>query len=85
MRRAPSFHFVIASEAKQSRATKKDWIASSQALLAMTGSGVCGRTLNVIASAAKQSRATHAGWTASSQGLLAMTNLRIFAYPEHCL
>jgi hypothetical protein len=28
---------VIASEAKQSRATSKDWIASSQVLLAMTG------------------------------------------------
>ncbi|TKT73977.1 hypothetical protein YH63_011685 [Afipia massiliensis] len=27
---------VIASGAKQSRATKKSWIASSQALLAMT-------------------------------------------------
>jgi hypothetical protein len=27
---------VIASEAKQSRAAKKDWIASSQAFLAMT-------------------------------------------------
>jgi hypothetical protein len=27
---------VIASEAKQSRATQKDWIASSQVLLAMT-------------------------------------------------
>jgi hypothetical protein len=27
---------VIASEAKQSRASKKDWIASSQELLAMT-------------------------------------------------
>jgi hypothetical protein len=29
-------HIVIASEAKQSRATSKDWIASSPALLAMT-------------------------------------------------
>jgi hypothetical protein len=28
---------VIASEAKQSRAAKKDWIASSLTLLAMTG------------------------------------------------
>jgi hypothetical protein len=35
---------------------KQDWIASSPELLAMTGSGVCGRTLNVIASEAKQSR-----------------------------
>jgi hypothetical protein len=30
---------VIASEAKQSRATKENWIASSQMLLAMTGEG----------------------------------------------
>jgi hypothetical protein len=29
-------YLVIASEAKQSRATSKDWIASSQVLLAMT-------------------------------------------------
>jgi hypothetical protein len=28
---------VIASEAKQSSASKEDWIASSQELLAMTG------------------------------------------------
>ncbi|TKT71325.1 hypothetical protein YH63_007815 [Afipia massiliensis] len=32
------FSFVIASEAKQSRATSKNWIASSQLLLAMTAS-----------------------------------------------
>src|SRR5260370_37722580 len=31
---------VIASEAKQSRATGTDWIASSQVLLAMTRSGL---------------------------------------------
>jgi hypothetical protein len=30
------FVIVIASEAKQSRAKKEDWIASSQELLAMT-------------------------------------------------
>ncbi len=39
----PSSHaygfFVIASEAKQSRAKKEDWIASSLRVLAMTGSG----------------------------------------------
>jgi hypothetical protein len=32
----PAFLFVIASEAKQSSATRKNWIASSQVLLAMT-------------------------------------------------
>jgi hypothetical protein len=32
----PGLFFVIASEAKQSRATRTGWIASSQVLLAMT-------------------------------------------------
>jgi hypothetical protein len=59
------------SEAIQ-KAAKKDWISSSQGLLAMTWR-VFRQPLHVIASAAKQSRATQRDRIVSPQALLAMT------------